>query len=55
MQTEEQPSRPSVLSLVPDGIPAELKARPQWVVWRLVRRDSRWTKVVHTEYSIRGG
>ena len=45
MQTAEQPLRPSVLLLVRDGIPAVLKVRPQWVVWRLVLRDGRWTKV----------
>jgi putative DNA primase/helicase len=45
MRAAEQPSKPSVLSLVPDRIPFELKALPQWVVWRLVLRDGRWAKV----------
>jgi putative DNA primase/helicase len=53
MQTAAKPLRPSVLSVVPDGIPAELKTRPQRVVWCLVRRDSRWTKVPYDPAAMR--
>jgi hypothetical protein len=31
---EAIPQRPVALSVVPDNIPAELRAKPQWVVWR---------------------
>ncbi len=30
----DQPMRDRILAVQPDGIPAELKARPQWVCWR---------------------
>jgi putative DNA primase/helicase len=44
-------SAPSALPVNPDGIPQELKDRPQWVVWRYEeRRDpggAKWTKVPH--------
>ncbi|MFN0055544.1 MAG: AAA family ATPase [Planctomycetales bacterium] len=33
-----------ILPVNPNGIPAELKARPQWVLWRSVVRQSRPTK-----------
>lgn len=45
MQAAKPRSRTGVLSLVSDGIPLELRVRSQWVVWRLVLRDGRWTKV----------
>jgi putative DNA primase/helicase len=36
---------PNVLPLRPEGIPEGLKARPQWIVWKLVkRRNRKWTK-----------
>lgn len=39
---------PTPLNIIPvrrEGIPAELKARPQWVVWKMVkRRNGKWTK-----------
>jgi len=31
--------------LRPENVPAELKVRPQWVVWRLEKQDGRETKV----------
>jgi len=37
--------RPFPLSIIAAGIPAELKALRQWVCWKLVSRDSKWTKV----------
>lgn len=37
--------RPPLLAVSPDGIPAELTALPQWVNWRLERREEKWTKV----------
>jgi hypothetical protein len=39
----EQP--PPTLPVNPDGIPAELKALPQWVCWLRKRRDGKWTKI----------
>jgi putative DNA primase/helicase len=29
----------------PEGIPDELRERPQWVNWKYARRDEKWTKV----------
>src|SRR5262245_40708430 len=40
--------RPVALPVIPDAIPAELKARAQWVMWRYVWRDNKWTKPPHT-------
>ncbi len=39
--------KPNVLSPDFDGIPAEMKSAPRWVLWRLVwkPKDKRWTKV----------
>lgn len=53
METANQLSRPSVLSLVPDGIPLELRTCSQWVVWRLVLRDGHWTKVPYDPVAMR--
>jgi primase-polymerase (primpol)-like protein len=36
--------KPHVLLPHIDGIPAELKDRPQWVCWRLEWRKKEWTK-----------
>ena len=36
---------PCWLHVVPDAIPARLRGRNQWVVWRGERRDGRTTKV----------
>ena len=37
-------AKPHLLTVEPDGIPGALIRRPQWVLWRLVSRDDRWTK-----------
>ena len=37
-------SPPEALDVNPDGIPDELKKRPQWVCWRYVRQGGKWTK-----------
>ena len=37
--------RPVPLRVRPETIWEELKSRPQWVCWRYVWRDGRWTKV----------
>lgn len=42
MRATHQPTR---APLRPENIPAELKARPQWVVWRYEQRDGKATKV----------
>jgi hypothetical protein len=47
---EAAEEKPRTLPINPDGIPAELKALPQWVCWKWERRQAkngawRWTKV----------
>jgi primase-polymerase (primpol)-like protein len=37
-------TKPAILRVRVDPIPAELRAEPRWVVWKLVSRDGRWTK-----------
>jgi primase-polymerase (primpol)-like protein len=37
-----------VLSVRPENIPKELRIRPQWVNWRLEKRDEKPTKVPYT-------
>ena len=41
-------TRPSVLPVQLDGIPAELRAINRWVMWQLVQRKGRWTKMPKT-------
>lgn len=36
---------PQWLEVEPDNIPHEMRQRDQWVVWRPVLRDGKWTKV----------
>lgn len=36
--------RPAVLAPCLENQPAALRALPQWVLWRLILRDGRWTK-----------
>lgn len=38
-------ARPQALDVNPDGIPAALKARAQWVGWEYEYRGDKWTKV----------
>ena len=40
-----------LLAVEPDGIPQELKIRPQWVVWKLAERDGKPTKVPYSPMS----
>lgn len=42
---------PSALTVIPDGIPAELRSIRRWVLWRWQLRD-KWTK---PPYTVRGG
>ena len=44
-----KPARPTAPRL--DFIPAELKARTQWVVWKYEFRDRKWTKVPYQPLS----
>jgi hypothetical protein len=37
--------RPQSLPVNPDGIPAYLRERPQWVCWGYQQREGKWTKV----------
>lgn len=39
-----KPARPQALEVLPDGIPDELKVRPQWVCWRYTLHREKWTK-----------
>ena len=41
----EKKQRPAILAVRLAGIPAELKRRDQWVVWRLEYRDGNRTKI----------
>jgi putative DNA primase/helicase len=41
-------ARSRVLPVRPEGIPQELNARPQWVNWRLEKRNGELTKVPYT-------
>src|SRR5262245_10850211 len=49
--SECEVKRPVALAVRPEGIPAELKARGQWVCWRYEWREGKkgnpgqWTKV----------
>ncbi len=36
---------PFTLPVRPNAVPAELRARPQWVAWQWERREEKWTKV----------
>jgi hypothetical protein len=50
---ESSPEQPGRLRINPDDIPAELKDRPQWVLWKAERRQDKqgkwkWTKVPYT-------
>ncbi len=38
-------ARPPTLPLKVENIPHDLRARPQWVLWRWEERDGNWTKV----------
>jgi putative DNA primase/helicase len=33
------------LSVLPEGIPDELKKRPQWLCWKYARQGEKWTKL----------
>jgi hypothetical protein len=39
--------KPKVLPVRPDSIPTELKDWQQWVCWRLIRKNGKWTKPPH--------
>ena len=41
-------TRPTVLPVQLEGIPAELRALNRWVMWQLVQRKGRWTKMPKT-------
>lgn len=45
MSTSARPVAPAPIAA---NIPAELQARPQWVVWRYKRKGKKWTKVPYT-------
>jgi putative DNA primase/helicase len=41
-------TRPSVLPVQPENVPRELRALNRWVMWQLVLRKGRWTKMPKT-------
>lgn len=43
--TQKQSPGGDLLGVNPEGIPGELRVRPQWVNWRIERRDGKLTKV----------
>jgi putative DNA primase/helicase len=43
-ESSAQGTRPTVLPVMTENIPEELKRLPHWVTWKLERRDDRWTK-----------
>jgi putative DNA primase/helicase len=43
-QTSIADSPPEPLGVLPDGIPNELKGRPQWVNWKYAWDGKKWTK-----------
>ncbi|MDM8523276.1 hypothetical protein QUF80_07885 [Desulfococcaceae bacterium HSG8] len=43
-KSENVNKKPVYLSVIPENIPDELKNRDQWVVWRGVCRNGKWTK-----------
>jgi putative DNA primase/helicase len=36
--------KPARIEILYDNIPQELKALPQWCLWKWEQRDKRWTK-----------
>ena len=44
MSATEQAPKPTALEVRPEGIPAELRALPRWVLWRWWWTGSKWTK-----------
>lgn len=42
---ESTEAKPVPLAVEPDGIPADLKERPQWVCWRYQQKEGKWTKI----------
>lgn len=51
--TRTKPARPKALPVLFGNIPAELRAKPQWVVWRYEERKDKkgevdWTKIPYT-------
>jgi hypothetical protein len=49
----EHPPRPVALTVLPDNIPAELKALPIWSCWRYEWNGKKWTKVPYTPYTVK--
>lgn len=43
--TNGSPPRPTALAVIPEAIPSELTERHQWVAWRHVARDGKYTKL----------
>ena len=51
---QARPPKPSALPVIPEQIPPELKARPQWVFWRWtwIEKRQKWDK---PPFQSRGG
>jgi putative DNA primase/helicase len=37
--------KPQITAPNPEGVPEQLRRRPQWIVWRMELRGEKWTKV----------
>src|SRR5689334_13301621 len=44
MSVQPQPIPPQWLQPIAENIPTELTSRHQWVLWRGIWRDNKWTK-----------
>ena len=42
---ESGQDKPKPLPVLPEGIPAGLKNKPQWVCWDYIRKEGKWNKV----------
>jgi putative DNA primase/helicase len=48
---QAKPPKPSALRVIPDAIPPDLKALPQWVVWRYYWQKDKWDKPLLQSHS----
>src|SRR5262245_46980963 len=55
MMPTETSARPVALTVCPEEIPGELKALNQWVAWKYVFKEERWTKVPVSPHTGRRG
>jgi putative DNA primase/helicase len=51
MEAMHSTTEHTVLAVHPHGIPQEFKDRPQWIVWKLEKRDAKLTKVPYSPWT----